>query len=276
MEQTLANFKKQPLLILSLLTFIILSAWWIYIDFVLVNSSQEIRQIFAASYQIEAIFGAIIGLWIAERWGGYKSVLGQSLIFFSLGLLLQSFGQSSYSYYIFFKHIEVPYPSIGDIGYFGSVLAYILGVINLARVSGFHFSFKSLYNKVQSILLPLVILGISYFFFLKGYEFDPTQKLKTFLDFGYPLGQAFYLSIAILTLILSKDFLGGVMRKPIVFLALALMVQYLSDLMFLYQANNGTWQAGGFNDYLYCISYFLMSIALIHIGSMFNKIRENN
>jgi len=275
MEKALQDFKKQPLLIVSSFLFICLTVWWIYINFFYQNVTTNNKQLYAASYQVIALFGAIIGFWMAQRWGGFNSLLGKALSFFSLGLLLQSFGQSAYSYYIFFQKIEVPYPSIGDIGYFGSVIAYIFGIFYIAKVSGFRSSWKTLKNKIYFFVIPIIILGISYFFFLNGYEFDWSNKLKIFLDFGYPFGQALYVSMAITTWVLSKNVLGGIMKKPILFLIFALVVQYLSDFMFLYQANAGTWNAGELNDLLYSVSYFFMAVALIHIRSTFTKIQES-
>lgn len=276
MQLSLENLKKQYLLLFAVVVFAGFSLWWVLINVVVAGVSSDARQIFAASYQFLALFGAIVGFTMSHRWGGYKSLLGKSLIFFSAGLLLQSFGQSVYSYYIFFQKIEVPYPSIGDIGFFGSVIAYILGAAYLSRVAGFRASWKSLWNKFYSIAIPAVLLVISYMFFLKGYQVDWSDKLRIFLDFGYPLGEAIYVAIAIIMLIVSRDILGGVMRKPVIFLIFALIVQYFSDFTFLYQASQGSWSAGGFNDYLYCFSYFLMAVALIHMGSMFTKIKNSN
>ena len=119
------------------------------------------------------------------------------------------------------------------------------------------------------------MLGLSYTLFLRSYEFDWSQPLKVFLDFGYPLGQACYVSVAILTLLLSRKILGGMMRGPILAILIALIVQYASDFNFLYQANQGTWFVGGYGDELYAISYFLMSIALMYIGHMFAKIKDS-
>ena len=99
--------------------------------------------------------------------------------------------------------------------------------------------------------------------------------MKVFLDFGYPLGQAFYVSLAILTLILSRKVLGGIMKKPVILFLVALLMQYISDFSFLYEANRGTWIVGGFNDYIYLISYFLMTISLIYIASVFKQIKES-
>lgn len=117
------------------------------------------------------------------------------------------------------------------------------------------------------------MLGVSYLFFLQGYEFDWSNKLKIFLDFGYPFGQAIYVSIAMLAFFFSRNFLGGVMKRPLWILMFALIFQYCADFMFLYQSNTDTWYVGGINDYLYFVSYFLMTLALIYIGSTFYKIK---
>jgi hypothetical protein len=101
------------------------------------------------------------------------------------------------------------------------------------------------------------------------------QPFKVVLDFGYPLGQAIYVSIAMLTLIISRKALGGIMREPMAFLLIALVVQYLSDFMFLYQVSNEQWYVGGLNDYMYLISYFLMTLGLIQLGATFQKIDES-
>ena len=56
---------------------------------------------------------------------------------------------------------------------------------------------------------------------------------------------------------------------------IALMFQYLSDFTFLYQANAGTWYVGGLNDFLYFISYLMMTLSLFIIGSTFDKIKNS-
>jgi hypothetical protein len=122
-------------------------------------------------------------------------------------------------------------------------------------------------------MIPLLLLLFSYSFFLINYEYDFGNKLKIFLDFGYPLGQAFYVSLAILTFLLSKKFLGGMMKGPILFLLIALIVQYFSDFNFLYQASQETWYVGGIGDFLYMLSYFVMALSLIHIGNVFKTIQ---
>jgi len=255
---------------LTVLLFLFFSLWWLIL-MLFAQPDSILNQVFAAFYGSIALIGGIWGMTVSKKWGGYKSVMGRSIFMFSLGLLAQEFGQLTYSYYIYFSGIDVPYPSVGDIGYFGSILCYIYGVFLLGKATGSRVSLRSLSGRMQSLLLPLAILLASYLAFLSGYEFDWSAPLTVFLDFGYPFGQAIYVSIALLVYILSRKVLGGIMRQPTLILLFALLIQYFSDYTFLYQANRGTWYAGGVNDYMYTVSYFLMTYGLIRLAEAYNK-----
>ncbi len=253
--------------------YLLLFVWWLTLHLP-IRASSDALQLWAASYQVIAFYGAVLGFFISARWGGFKSVMGRGIIAFSLGLLLQCFGQSSYSYYIYYLNQPVPYPSAGDIGFFGSIPCYLYGAWMLVRAAGVRYSLRAYHNKMLAILLPAALLAFSYTIFLKDYTFDSTQPLKTFLDFGYPLGQAIYVSVAILAFILSREILGGVMRGPILTFIFALFIEYVSDFIFLYEANHGLWYAGGSNDLMYATAYLLMAIALIYTGNVFRHIQS--
>ncbi|HVW66631.1 MAG TPA: hypothetical protein VHA78_02775 [Candidatus Peribacteraceae bacterium] len=260
-----------PLIIFALLSF-----WWFYLKSLDIDTSRDARQLWGAVYQILAFYGAIAGTYISYKWGGHKSVLGRAVLAFSMGLFLQCFGQTYSSYYVYHYKVESPsYPGIGDIGFFGSVIVYIYGVALLSKISGTRISLRELRYKIWAFLIPTIILATSYALFLRGYEFDFSNVTKIFLDFGYPLGQAIYVSIAIWVLVASRGVLGGIMKKPILFLIAALIFQYFSDFTFLYEANAGTWYVGGINDYMYQTSYLLMTVSLLYLGSIFRKIRES-
>lgn len=262
------------LFFLIIFLFIALTIWRLFLIFLPLKNLDIKVQIWAASYQVVAWVGAVIGLIFSKLWGGYKSVVGKAILAFSIGLLAQSFGQSVFSYY-FYTGIQAPYPSLADLGFFGSIPFYIYGIISLAKVSGARISLKSLTNRIKVIFIPLALLFASYLVFLKGYQFDLTQPIKVFLDFGYPLGQAVYISIAILAYLLSRKILGGIMKKSIIFFIFALVAQYIADYVFLYQSSRGTFIGGGISDYIYLISYFIMAISLIQIGKIFYKIQNS-
>ena len=267
------HFKKNKAFIILVTISVILIALRIYF---LINPGEQSYNalVWGTLYQVVAFWGAVCGIVLSRLWGGFKSLMGKITLLFSFGLLAQCFGQSVSSYY-FFTGGTVAYPSIADIGFFGSVLFYIYAVILLARVAGAHISMKSFGSKIAALIFPLALLVGSYMIFLKGYTIDPTNPIKTILDFGYPLGQAFYISIAILILAISRNLLGGLMKRPIIFLIIALLCQYLSDFTFLYQSNAGTYVAGGIVDFMYFVAYFAMAFSLIQFGAVFEKITNS-
>lgn len=268
--------QKNLMVVIGTVLFAILSVWWISLNpFSNDSNVTHSKYVWGSFYQLIAIWGGVSGLVVSKSFGGTKSIIGKSVLFFSLGLLFQSLGQSIYSYYNLFAHIEAPYPSLGDVGYFGSVILYIFGVYFLAKSSGVKFSLKSYFSKIKAILIPLTMLVGSYLIFLQGYEFDGSSTLKIFLDFMYPLGQALYVSIAILTLIFSRKYLGGIMKKPVLFFLIALIVQYVSDFNFLFHASRQTWYVGGYGDFLYLCAYFLMSLSIIKISYALTNIQES-
>lgn len=263
--------------LITLLLFLLLIIWWIALD--PLNPSdlnEKIRFVWGASYQVIVLWGVLAGIAASFMWGGKNSVMGRAIFAFSIGLLLQAFGQSVYSVYNLYLHVEAPYPSLGDVGFFGSVLFYIYGATLLIKASGGMVSLRTrrVKNASIAILLPLAVLFFSYYEFLQGYEFDWSMPLQIFLDFGYPLGQALYVSLSALVLLLSYKLLGGIMRMPIFVILIALIMQYFADFNFLYQFSRETWYVGGYGDILYMIAYSLMAMALIKIGLTYKKVKE--
>lgn len=227
----------------------------------------------AVSYQITALFGSIVGFLIARKWGGFQSTMGRAILMFSFGLLCQWFAQAAGNYYVWYIG-TVPYPSLSDIGAFGALIFYALGVIFLAKTSGAHLSLRSYRGKLIAALVPLLFLSASFAFFVRSHEYDWSQPLITFLDIGYPLGEAFYVSMAILAYLLSQKVLGGVMKVPTLFFIAALITEFIADFLFLYHARSGDFVVGGFNDYLFVVAYSLMAISLIQLGVVSRWIKE--
>lgn len=270
------SFINSPIAIIVIVVFLILMLWWILLKpFNPIPATDSARNIWGGVYQIMAYLGGISGIFISKKWGGTKSFLGKSILAFSIGLLCQGFGQSVYTYYLFYWHIAAPYPSLGDLGYFGTIPFYIYGVVLLSHVIGTKVSLKSYKGKMLALIIPIGMLSIGYILFLRNYIFDFSAPVKIFLDFGYPFGQAIYVSIAILAFMFSRKVLGGIMRMPILFIIAALILQFLSDYIFLYQFNAGNWYVGGINDFMYLFSYFLMTISLIQLGIAFEKIKNS-
>lgn len=242
--------------------YIILIAWWIKIFITGVRDADE-NYYFGFFYPTIALIGAIAGFISSKKWGGFQSLIGRGVIFFSLGLFGLWFGQTAWSYYNLVARISVPYPSIADIGYFSIIPFYGYGMYCFAKASGVKFSLKSIGAKATIVLIPIIMVGISYFLFLKNLVVDFSDPIKTFLDFGYPGGEAITISIALLTYILSWRILGGKMRSRILFIILALIMQYVTDYTFLYQAGAETYYNAGPVDLMYMVSFTIMALGLL-------------
>lgn len=267
-------FRKDRIALLVVILFVIFTGWWAYIQFILKEENKLLSDLFTSTYGVMALIGGIAGVRISMKWGFIRSILGRAIFVLSLGLLFQELGQLMYTYYIYYLKIEVPYPSLGDIGYFGSVILYAYGVLLIAKASGVRFTLKNVESKIQAVIVPLVILTGAYVLFLMGNSPDFANPIKLLLDFGYPLGEAFYISVALLTYLLTRGVLGGVMRSSILFLLFALLVQFVSDFTFLYQVSREAWTISGINDYMFLCAYFLMTIGILRLNHIYDKLRE--
>jgi len=252
--------------------YVVFVIFWAYIALKGLQGYHSIAEIFSGLYGLMALSGGIFGLIVGKKFGGFKSYIGATVMFISLGLLAQEAGQLTYSAYTQLFNVEVPYPSWGDVGYFGSVILYILAAWNAVKAVRTKVALSSKLNRTLITMLPLLLLGISCVVFLRDYKADSTDVLATILDFAYPLGQALYIAIALLALLLSRSFLGGIMRKAVLLLIAAFVLQYSADFMFLYQHNQHTWKTAGPNELLYLTAYFVTTLSLIRFNGVILKL----
>lgn len=271
MKNIASTINRNPYLLIVSLVFTFFLFSWFLVQY---SHSPYLLELYADTYGMVTVFAGVYGLYMSKKWGYFSSVFGKAIIFLSLGLLAQGFGQAVYSIYYLVFDISAPYPSIGDIGFFGSIPLYILGVWYLALASGVKYALKSKLSVLLSVIVVAALLFSSYQFFLMGYDFTDVPLLVIFLDFGYPLGQAVYVSMALVIALVSRKMLGGVMKKRVWLLLAALLFQYASDFVFLYQFNRDTWTAGGINDFMYLISYFMLFIAMVDIETAFLSLTD--
>lgn len=260
--------KNKYILTVAITIYVVLACFWSYIALKGLQGNHSIAELFSGIYGVMALFGGIFGLAVGRRFGGFKSYIGATVMYISLGLLSQVVGQLTYSAYTQLFNIEIPYPSWGDVGYFGSVIFYILAAWSAVKAVKTKVAMKSIVNKLLLILVPVGLLALSYIVFLSNYKYQSGQLLATILDFGYPLGQAIYIAIALLALVLSRKFLGGIMKNVIMLLIFAFVLQYAADFMFLYQHNQDTWQTAGLNELVYLTAYFVMTLSLIKFNDV--------
>lgn len=263
---------KNVRIVIVSLVFSVLFGWGLWAN---ITGDDAQRELFSDSYWVLPLLCGVAGISAARRWGGLSSIFGKAVTFLSIGLLAQTFGQVVYTYYALVQQVEAPYPSIGDIGFFGAVIAYILGAYYLAKtVNARTLLSTKLLSRLVVIGLPIVMLGVSYTIFLNGYDYSTASLVTTLLDFGYPLGQSIYVAIAVIAFMASKNMLGGIMRKNILLVIGALITQYVADFLFLFSFSRGEYIPGGLTDLVYLLAYLAMGVALISLIDTYSRILE--
>ncbi len=247
-----------------ILVYFLLFVWWIKIN-LSAHSDQNEANYFGAIYPILAIIGGVSGLITSKLYGSWSSVMGKGIIFLSLALLGQAAGQLIWAYYNIILAVEIPYPSIADVFYFAVIPFNILAMLFFAKASGVIFTLKKMSSMLTAIIIPLVLLGTGGYFFLRDYSLDMSDPVKVFLDFGYPLGEAAYISLAITTYLLSAKILGGVMKSKILIIIFAFILQFMTDYSFLYAVAQDGYTNGGFIDLMYTTSFAVYSLALLNM-----------
>lgn len=260
------NTKKQrSLLYLPLILCLVYLVWWAGINFL----DWPNRDNYSDSYSLVALSAGIAGLLAAKQWGMFKSRFGAAIGYISAGLLLQFLGHLIYAIYFRVGHVELAYPSIGDIPFLFTGVAYALGLYNLLRVIvGRGKIFQPVYVLVVSLLSTLFLSALVYVSFLHFGIHDSRGTIYSLLNIAYPTIQAVYFLLGVVALLQAKRMAGGKMFSAVLVLVLALLVQYAADFSFLYQDYHDTWQAAGSNDLIYVIAYGMMAFSLLRIENV--------
>lgn len=236
--------------------------WDLFINIVIPNNELQ-RGYLTDTYGVVALVASILGLLVSVNWGGRSSYIGKALIFLSFGLLMQFFGNLSYTLIYYLTNIENPYPAFGEIFYVVSVPLYIVGIWYLAISSGALYRLKTNSGKFITMGITILLLVSSYLLFIYNKVDMSEPTLNIVLEYYYPLAQTLFVALAVCTYVLSTDLLGGIMRTRVLFILFALIFQYVADGVFLYNTRNDLWQPAGVSDLMFIISYYLMGLGLI-------------
>jgi hypothetical protein len=249
--------------------YLFIVAYWI-ITFILGLKFSQANYYYQFFFGLIPLLGGVGGLINAQKWGGLKSGLGRAVFFLSLGLVTWGLGQMVWSYYVIFEHAEVPYPSFADLGYVISWPLWSIGMINLSKATGARFGLRRNWAKVLTVVLPLVILALTYYLLIivarDGALFPEIDTslvfIKTVLDVGYPLGDVVILTLALLVFGLSAGYLGGRYKFAIYALLAGFVVNYFTDFSFSYSTNAETYYNGHWVDLMFPTAMALLAFGV--------------
>ncbi len=259
------QFTKTSVIILCY--YIIIVLWW-FILYIQGVKYSPVNYWYQFAFGLIPLIGGFTGIIRAKEWGFQKSKVGVAIICISAGLVTWGIGQMFWSiYYNVILNVEVPYPSLADIGYILSWPLWSIGIINLSRATGAHISIKSIKGKLLLFLIPLIFIALSYWLLIviarQGALTDLSAGyIKVFFDLAYPIGDVVILTLAVLIFGLSINYLGGKYRISIFTLLLGFVINYVVDFAFSYTTTAGTYYNGHWVDLLFPTAMVLIAIAV--------------
>jgi len=223
--------------------------------------------LYGLSYGFIPLFGGFVGVLLAKPWGGLKSVIGRAMIFVSVGSISWGIGSCIWSYYNFFLHVGVPYPSIADVGYILAIPFWCLGMVNLSIATGVKFALRRTLGKIFIFLIPMSIIALSYYILViiaRGGVLSDTlhDYLKLFFDLAYPIGDVLIVTFALVIFGLSFSYFSGRYRLAIVILLAGYVFMYMADFLFSYTTTLNTYFNGDWPDLFFPIALSLMIVGV--------------
>ena len=250
-----------------LLFYIFLFAWWAYFFVTGKANDNGAITLGGALYQVALglipLIGGFLGLFKARLWGGSKSAVGRALLAISIGAICWGMGQMFWSiYYNILTSVDVPYPSLADVGYSLSFPFLAIGLVSLSKATGARFSLKKSGGKILAFCITTIVLIAAYYLLIvvaRGGVIDFAEGgLKLFFDIAYPVGDLVILLFSVLVYGLSFKYLGGEYKLPILSVLLGLFVLFCGDFSFSYTTTVGSYYNGSWVDLVLPTAWMLI------------------
>ncbi len=222
---------------------------------------------YSLSYGFIPFLGGLFAFFVAKPWGGFKSAVGRTILFIGIGSFMWGVGSLTWSYYNFVLHINVPYPSLSDVGFIMAIPFWLIGMINLSKATGAKFALKRTNGKIFLFLLPFAIISFSYYLLVSVaragvLSSSLNNSLKLFFDLAYPVGDVIILTFSLLIFGLSFRYFGGKYKKDIFIILLGYGFMYFADFLFSYRTTLNIYFNGDYSDLLFTIALSFMILGI--------------
>lgn len=250
------------------LYFVFIFVWWLY--FFVTGKANDVNgdvtlggSLYQFAFGLIPLLGGILGAITSRVWGGNKSYVGRGLLYISAGAICWGIGQMFWSvYYNIISSVDIPYPSLADVGYSLSFPFLAIGLVNLSKATGARYSLKHPMGKLFAFLITTIGGVIAYYLLIvvaRGGVIDFSEGwLKLFFDIVYPLGDLVILLSGLLIYGLSFNYLGGKYKIAILSIISGLFVLFIGDFTFSYTTTVGSYYNGHWVDLVLPTAWMLM------------------
>ena len=203
----------------------------------------------------------VMSLAAARRYWGSRTGVGWGLI--GVGLFLFTFGDATWAFQELAMGIEVPFPSVSDIGYLGGYLPVFLGLLLMPQAPATGLRRTKL---TLDILIGITAVGlISWHTVIAPLLAEGSgSHLADAVSVAYPFLD---LAIVFAVLILVARARPGASSLPILLLGAAFAVTAFSDSLYTYLSQVGDYATGSYIDAGWLAGYNLVTLAaLLSVG----------
>jgi len=240
-----------------ILSFIILSAWFLHIY---INAATESEE---ALYWV--LFTGVIplsGVRYFLRLPRKQTNTTKAVFFFCAGMVSQGVGLLVWNTYNRVG-VAIPYPSWADVGYAGTIFWYLLGALYLTHNRWITRGEAYLKSKETLLLLaPIMVLLGGLSFYLANINISIIEQITILLNIMYPVGHVLSVLLLIYGYIKNKHHLIRAERLVFLLILLAVSMQFITDYSFVIAFQLEAFENGGILDYIFTIDYLVMNLAL--------------
>jgi hypothetical protein len=146
-------------------------------------------------------------------------------------------------------------------------------MLALTLAAGARFSFgkhtASLSKLLIAIFVALVVAGGSALLLIEasgGIDLHHGSLSKHLVDLAYPIGDVFIITIAVVSLTLLLNYLGGRYKRAIMTIIAGFILMYITDSSFAYVVSNNTYFNGHLVDFLFSTVMAILSLGIIQLS----------
>lgn len=183
-------------------------------------------------------------------------------MFIGLGFLFWALGQLAYMYMEVFMGIEVPDPSIADIGYLLLYPFVFIGYFLQFRIFG--------RIKITSVLFyTLIALFIGSYLYLEWGSLTSSTGILLATQIGYVIGD---IGFVIGASIMAYTNRNGFLMWPWIILAASAAIFSYGNALYDFMSVSGTYQTGSFVDLFWVIAFVVAWIGA-HLFSSIMRVK---
>ncbi|MEY2426917.1 MAG: hypothetical protein QOI61_2489 [Actinomycetota bacterium] len=208
-----------------------------------------------AATALAALTAAGLSLRASRRRPQHRAFFG----LLGLSLACWALGEVIWAFYEVVLQVEVPFPSIADLGYL-SAIPLAVAAMALYPTTEHSRATTRIRSVLDALIIATSVLFVSWAFVLApALHEGGASVFETFVSLAYPVGDVVIASVAIMAL-----HRGRVLeRLPLVLVAVGMLANAVSDSVYAYLTQVGKYSSGDLIDVGWFAAYLLIALAAL-------------